>query len=282
MDRTLIKLYLVIVAAAALMLFTLPAALGHTAAWTLDTWTRVQLAAAGDVQPISQSAAGQTGKVVFVMDDGWDTQYTAGFPLFQKYGYKGCVAVIPAAVGMDGYITYHQLAEMYMDGWDMLNHTYNHVSLPALTDEEKAAQMKRARKWLKARGFKRGADVLIFPGGAFDDATVQVMQKERFAAGRSLKSLWAVDQDCSVDGVEVCNLISGMPFENATGAVDKAMNNGSAVIFMVHKIEPVTDQTYMQVEEAFIKDLLDYISQNADRLSVITLTELLSSLENTK
>ena len=277
MDKTLIKLYLVIALAAALMLVVLPNALGHTAAWTSDTLTRARLAAAGDVQPVSDITDKNKGEIVFVMDDGWETQYTAGYALLQNYGYKGCVAVIPAAVGMEGYMTYHQLADMYLDGWDLLNHTYNHISLPELPEIEQAEQMKRARKWLHARGFKRGADVLVFPGGSFDETTTQVMKKEGFTAGRSLKSLWDVRQDCSVEDVELCNLISGMPIEHAIKAADKAMNNGSAVIFMLHKIEPVTDGTYMQIDEPFLKQLLDYISANADRLSVVTITQLLSS-----
>ena len=275
MDKSLIKLYLFITAAAVLLVLLVPIALGHTSAWAEDAWTHVQLAASDHVMSIPQMPA-QKGHIVFVMDDGWETQYTAAYPLFEKYGYPACIAVIPAAVDTDNYMSYRQLADLYLDGWDMLNHTYNHLNLAELSEQAQAEQMNKSREWLESHGLKCGADILVYPGGAFNQTTLDVMKREDFAAGRSLKSLWLADQASSLEDAEVCNLISGMPFDAVKAAVDKTMSNGSTVIFMMHKIEPITDGTHMQIEEYFLEQILSYIAAYADRLNVVTMTQLLS------
>jgi peptidoglycan/xylan/chitin deacetylase (PgdA/CDA1 family) len=275
MDKPLIKLYLFIGAATVLLVLLVPVALGHTSSWVEDAWTHVQLATSDHVMSVAQPTEPK-GHVVFVMDDGWETQYTAARPLFDKYGYTACIAVIPAAVGTENYMSYRQLADLYLDGWDMLNHTNNHLNLAELPEQTQAEQMARGRAWLNEHGLKRGSDILVYPGGAFNQATLDAMQREGFAAGRSLKSLWLTAQDCALEDAEVCNLISGMPLDIVKAAADKAMNNGSAVIFMLHKVEPVSDDTHMQIEEAFLEQILSYIADNADKLDVVTMTQLLS------
>jgi peptidoglycan/xylan/chitin deacetylase (PgdA/CDA1 family) len=179
---------------------------------------------------------------------------------------------------MGGYMSYPQLAELYQSGWDMLNHTYNHEDLTALSEDGLQQQMERGCAWLTEHGLKRGADVLVFPGGMFDSGTTGAMSRLGYRAGRSLKSLWLVSEDCTLENVEICNLISGMKFDTMKRAADKAMNNGSTVIFVLHRIEAVSDTSGMQIEEEALRRLLDYLSQNSGKLCVVTMTQLLDSL----
>lgn len=277
MDKSLVKLLLFIVAAAVLLVLLAPVAMGRTSAWVEDAWTHVRLAASNDVMSVPQETE-QKGHVVFVMDDGWETQYTAAYPLFKKYGFPACIAVIPAAVGTDRYLSYQQLGNLYLDGWDMLNHTNNHFNLAGLSKEMQLKQMDDARTWLKDKGLGRGSDILVYPGGAFNQTTLDLMKEEGFAAGRSLKSLWLAGKDCSMEDAEVLNLISNMPFDEVKAAADKAINNRSTIIFMLHKVEPVTDDTHMQIDEEFLEQVLSYISDNSDKLEVVTMSQLLSMI----
>jgi peptidoglycan/xylan/chitin deacetylase (PgdA/CDA1 family) len=277
MDKTLIKLYVMIAAAVLLIVLLAPVVLGHTAAWSADVWTRTELAAAGQGLPLPAEDCA-VGKAIFVMDDGWETQYTVGYPLLSEYGMKGCIAVIPAAVSNTDYMTYQQLAEIYTGGWDMVNHTYNHEDLTRLNQDGQKAQISRGYRWLNEHGFKRGSDVLVFPGGLFNSDTTEEMKTLDFRAGRSLKSLWLVGKDCSLENVEVCNLISGMRFDAMRQTADKAMNNASTVIYVLHRIEPVTDTSGMQIEEKTLRRLLEYISKNNGELHVVTMTQFLDTL----
>ena len=53
----------------------------------------------------------------------------------------------------------------------------------------------------------------------------------------NLKNLWLADQNSFLEDTEVCNLISGLPFDAVKAAANKAMNNGSTEICMMQKLE---------------------------------------------
>jgi peptidoglycan/xylan/chitin deacetylase (PgdA/CDA1 family) len=274
MDKHLVKLYFVILVFLVLAILLTPVILDRTSALVAEAATAAKLAAykAGETESIAP--AEEKGSVAIIMDDGFETQYTSGYKVLKRSGLKGAVAVIPAAVGEAGYMNYRQLAELYMDGWDMLNHTYNHMGLTELSKEEQALQILRGRDWLRSRQLLRGSDILVYPGGNHNELTKEALKETGTAAARSLKSVWVRELDCTPEDVEVCNIISGMPVKDIKAAIDKAANNKSAVLLVLHKIEPVTDDSKMQIEESTLQSIVDYIADNGS-LNVVTLSELL-------
>ncbi|MFA9380767.1 MAG: polysaccharide deacetylase family protein, partial [Acetanaerobacterium sp.] len=192
------------------------------------------------------------------------------------YGFAACIAVVPALVGTPGYVTYEQLAEVYMSGWDTLNHTYDHMNLKSLPVKMQREQILKARDWLNAQLLNRGSDIVVYPEGGFSDQTVMLLKDEGFAAGRSLNSLWTAHNDCTLEDAETCNLLSDMPLDAAKSAIDKAMDFHSTLIIILHKIEPVTADTQMQIEADFFRGVAQYLHDNSDKLNVITMTELLA------
>lgn len=275
MDKHLVKLYIVILAFLVLAILLTPVIMGRTSALVAEAATAVKLADYKADETESIAPAEEKGSVVIIMDDGFETQYTSGYNVLKSSGLKGAVAVIPAAVGEAGYMDYRQLAEQYMDGWDMLNHTYNHMGLTELSKEEQASQILRGRDWLRSHQLLRGSDILVYPAGRHNDLTKEALNETGTAAARSLKSVWTSELDCTLEDVEVCNVISGMPFKEITSAIDKAANNKSAVLLVLHKIEPITDDSKMQVEESTLQSIVDYIVGNSATLNVVTLSELL-------
>ncbi len=209
------------------------------------------------------------------MDDGFESQYTRGYPILKQYGMKGCIAVIPTAVGSPNYMDYDQLAELYMAGWDMLNHTYNHETLAALSAERQKKQISEGSAWLKSHALSRGSDILVYPGGYNNASTLETLKNTGVKAARSLKSVWSSDLSCNIENVEVCNVISWTPHELVKAAVDKAADNCGTVVFVFHKIEPITDDTQMQVEERRFREMVEYIASLKDSINVITFSELL-------
>lgn len=270
----MIKIYIVLAVSVVSFVLLMPAVLGHTSAWASDTVVRIELLS----QPAQAAEAlPKETRIVFVMDDGWETQYTQGYEILKKYGYSGCIAVIPAVVDTKPYMTYRQLADLYLDGWDMLNHTYNHALLTGLPQEEQSEQMITAREWLDSHGLKHGANVVVFPGGGFDSVTLEALSTSQFSAGRSLKSLWTANAGCILEDVEICSIFDTVGFEYAKSAIDKAIRTGSTLILVVHKIEPVTDSHHMQIAPEDFLRIVSYIHDHEDELSVITMTQLLNA-----
>lgn len=270
----MIKIYIVLIVSAVLCVMFVPAVLGYTSAWAANTTARIRLLG----QPAQTADATQDEThIVFVMDDGWDTQYTQGYSILKKYGYPGCIAVIPATVDTDNYVSYSELADLYMDGWDMLNHTYNHVQLTGMTQDKQAEQMIQARDWLTSHGLKRGSDVIVFPGGLFDAATLDALSTNHFIGGRSLKSLWTATAGCILEDVEVCSIYDDLSFDTVQAAIDKAIRGNSTLVLVIHKIEPVTEDQHMQVSPEDFSRIVDYIHDQEENLSVITMTQLIDA-----
>ena len=209
------------------------------------------------------------------MDGGWATQYGVGYRVLKAYGFHACVAVIPAAVGTPGYMDYAQLAELYMSGWDMLNHTYSHANLSKLGAKEQREEICRGAQWLSQNGFTRGSDVLVYPFGASAPGLEQTLWQEGVRAVRSLQWMYLASEGGTPEDIEVFSVVSGTAFADVRDAVDRAVRNKATLILIVNKLEPVTDGTQMQVEPAIFKRLAAHLSHNQYRLEVVSVSELL-------
>ena len=132
MKAPLVKLYIIIAMALIAAVIMVPSIVGKTSTWAVSTMTQADLALYNSRQAANASEDEDMAHAVIVMDDGWDTQYSRGYDILSSYGFKACIAVVPAFVDKDGYMTYRQMAEVYMDGWDLLNHTYDHCELTQL------------------------------------------------------------------------------------------------------------------------------------------------------
>ncbi len=276
MDKTMLRLYLIIVVSLMLAVVCLPMIVGRTSAWAQEKATEVRLLISGtgtDGNPRRLNK--NKGNVVIVMDDAWETQYTKGYPTLEKYNMKASIAVPPAFIGAPGYMDYAQLAELYLKGWDLLNHTFDHEILENLPRDKQEEQVLKAREWLASHLLDRGKDILVFPDGMFTIETLDILKEQGFVAARSLKSLWYASEDSTFEDVDICNLISDIPLGTAKAAVNKAINNHSTVIFVLHKIEPVTDNSQMQLEYGKFLALVEYVDSKKKQLNILTMTELI-------
>jgi peptidoglycan/xylan/chitin deacetylase (PgdA/CDA1 family) len=273
MDRPLVKLYVILLAAVILAVVFMPVIVGRMSAWAEDTALGAELAAY-EAKPKGETlAADKKGSVIIMMDDGYETQYTRGYEILKRSGMKAGISVIPSAVGNPGYMDYKQLADLYMNGWDMMNHTYSHVELTQLSEDKQAEQISQGMAWLKDRQLSRGSGILIYPGGKHNDSTTAAMKKTDVVAARSLKSVWSAGLDCTYEDVEICNIVNDLPLKVIKLAIDKAINNKSAVVLVMHKIEPITDDYQLQIEEKMLQNIVDYITSKGDSLKVVTLSE---------
>ncbi len=277
MEKPLVKLYSVLAAALVFCLLASPVVVRRTYGASNTLVTRINLLTYQSAVPLTakEQPIRDNPKVVFVMDDGWQTQYTSGYRILNSYGFKGCIAVIPAAVGTHGYVTYDQLAEMYMAGWDTLNHTYSHKSLQTLTETEQADELVKAKDWLIAHLFIRGADIVVFPQGRFSEKTYDILARERFLAARSLKSLWIEQTKQTKENVDVVSLLSDTRLNHVVERIDQQIESKGTLILVLHKIEPVTEQTQMQVQEQMLMDIAGYLYEKREQVQVVTMSELI-------
>jgi len=276
MDKNLLKIYFCICLALMIIILFFPAILPNTSKAVhekfivlsnfLNHSKREQYAA----EPNSDKA-----KIIIIMDDGWLSQYSNGYKIMSKYNIKGNIAVIPTRVGQENYMNLKQLSELYLKGWDMLNHTYNHENLSILPYYKQEMQINRGRTWLVRRSLKCGSDILVFPGGAKSDITFEVLYRNNYKAGRGLEDIWITSPNMRLGEVVFINLTDYLSADEVIDAINLVIENKSYCIIILHKVENGHDAYHMKYPIGDFETIIKFIDSKKDSLEVLTLSEML-------
>lgn len=276
MDKQLIKLYIIIFAALIILVVLAPMVIGKTSGLLQDVAVKASLLFYGKGN-MEYSMDKSKGNIIFIFDDGWETQYTEGFKILKNHNLKASIAVISNRVGTKGYMDYKELADVYISGWDLLNHTYSHLDLLTLDDKEQETEINKGREWLSNNLFYRGKDIVVFPGSFYNAATIKILKNNNYIAGRSLDNIWLEKTGLFIESVNIFNLCSSESVEQAKVLIDKAIQNKSTCLFVAHKIETITDNTEMQFEPQEFETIVNYVLDNKGQLNVLTMTEFLQN-----
>ncbi len=114
-----------------------------------------------------------SGKITFHFDDGHKSHYTKAFPIFKKYGYVGCLALMTSFEPWG--LTKEEALEMQNAGWEIMSHSVTHCKMNIPLDEETAQrEIKESRMMLEAQGFN--ISTFITPMSACDKALSPILQ----------------------------------------------------------------------------------------------------------
>ena len=90
---------------------------------------------------------GKQCAISFTYDDGMLCHYTEIAPELEKRGFRGTFWIIGANMGKDEpdypWMNWSQVADMAKRGHEMSNHTWTHPSLPSLSAEQVANELKQ-------------------------------------------------------------------------------------------------------------------------------------------
>ncbi|MED1947083.1 MULTISPECIES: polysaccharide deacetylase family protein [Brevibacillus] len=218
----------------------------------------------------------QRGKVIFMFDDGWLTQYTEAFKYMGKFNLPGVIAVIPSHVGWSGYCTLQQLKEMYAYGWDMANHTMNHATLKDLKDTAAIEkEIGEAETWLNTNGFTRASNILAYPYGAYDARVLQVMQSRR--AGRTVQEDTVTTPPPDKRTIKIRNVDHTITPATLKGHIDNAAKVGGVCLFMFHKIVSGEASSSIEYNVSNFQEVVDYAYSRRADIDTVTMSEWLDS-----
>ena len=91
------------------------------------------------------------GIITFHFDDGHNSHYEKAFPVFQKYGYAGCLALIANSdIGMG----FARAREMQDAGWEILCHSVTHPRMSApMAEADAERELWESKRILENAGF---------------------------------------------------------------------------------------------------------------------------------
>ena len=124
--------------------------------------------------------------VVLTFDDSKASHYTVVRPLLKKYGFGATFFITEAfsfRTNKEDYLTWDQIAELHRDGFEIGNHTRDHMAaskenLPKLKEQIEAINAQCA-----AHGVPKPVS-FAYPGNAIDPGGPQVLEQLGFRFAR--------------------------------------------------------------------------------------------------
>jgi peptidoglycan/xylan/chitin deacetylase (PgdA/CDA1 family) len=218
-----------------------------------------------------------TGKAVItlVFDDNDPSIYTEAYTRMKLLNMVGTNACITGTVGNNGLYTLAQITEMYNYGWDICNHTNNHVQMTTETDPQIVTAVSGGRTYLINNGFTRSADILIAPSNETNEAILNVCKPYCTVATTRIDN-----------GIDTANPIPFDPLRirrRGVGSndpttvmkwIDEAVYKGQYLHLNFHKIS--NNGTALDYPPTDFQTVIDYIAslRNAGNLDVLTMSQL--------
>lgn len=193
------------------------------------------------------------GKIVLQFDDGYEDNYTNGFPIFQDKNVSATIFAQTSLVGnvAGGGITWAHLKEMQDSGLvDVECHMHNFGLLTGGTDQQILDDIAT----MNARFAENGitvSDHLAYPGGDFDDRVIDLVDNY-FATGRTTIAGF-VDRKSPRYKMNSPNLLFN---QSARSLIDNAKATNTAIVFYGHRIGATTTGLY--ISTADLISLIDY------------------------
>jgi hypothetical protein len=189
-----------------------------------------------DVDDIRTTRKRDNGAVLFIFDDGNETDYTIAHDVLSARGMAGSSAVIPRLVGEGNNLSQSQMDEMDADGWAWPNHPQASDpsdGLGSVSGDHAEQMMRDNKQWLLDHGYERGADTLVWPFGDFDHESLQI-------AGDYYRLAWGGGSSTAPGTITEAGWVPRIELnesgdvENALDAVEHAYKMETVVSFMTH------------------------------------------------
>jgi peptidoglycan/xylan/chitin deacetylase (PgdA/CDA1 family) len=112
--------------------------------------------------------------VVVSFDDGYRSQYVAGFLVLQRYHWPGVINLIAGPQGDD--LPTADVRKMLAAGWELGSHTINHLDVSTLDQTQLATEIAGAKHMLEHRFGVKVTD-FCYPAGHYDAAAIAELRR---------------------------------------------------------------------------------------------------------
>jgi peptidoglycan/xylan/chitin deacetylase (PgdA/CDA1 family) len=151
----------------------------------LQDWGYTTISTQLLVKAITKGADLPPRPLLINFDDGHLDNYTAAFPIMQKYGFTGVVYIVGSYMGASEFMNAEQIKAMVSAGWEVGSHSMKHLDLTNLDPEEQRYEIADSRSFLES---KLGVPVLTFayPFGLISPTILDYTYFAGYIAGMGL------------------------------------------------------------------------------------------------
>lgn len=227
------------------------------------------------VQNIKTTVDRDKTKVVFMFDDGWESVYTEAYELMNEFDYKGSLAVIPSLVGEAGYMSYEQLSELYLQGWELLNHTYYHKENAYEDSLKLLSDFNKARKWMTNRYIGDFSNMAVIPYGEVNPYIIDMLKGDGYRNVRTSDNIIILDRnEIEYYPVATINLLTNIPEYEVERLLAQSFTEPKTFLLIMHKIGNVDDGFGMTYSRDKFEHIITFINENSDKFQVITYSQI--------
>lgn len=127
---------------------------------------------------------------LITFDDGYVDNYTAAFPILDKYGFTATVFMITSYINADGYMSWQQLKELTAKGWEIESHTANHPYLTKVNTSTLLSELSSSKALLE-KELGRSVKFFAYPYGELNDNVVQALKDTGYMMAVTTERGWA-------------------------------------------------------------------------------------------
>jgi peptidoglycan-N-acetylglucosamine deacetylase len=124
--------------------------------------------------------------VVLTLDDSKASHYTVVRPLLKKYGFGATFFITEGftfRTNKDDYLTWEQIAELHRDGFEIGNHTRDHMGLTRANMPRLKEQVDAINAQCAAHGIPAPSS-FAYPGNTIDPEAIQMLADLGFRFAR--------------------------------------------------------------------------------------------------
>ena len=124
---------------------------------------------------------GDAKSVVMTFDDGYEDFYTDAYPILQRYGWSATLYIITGKVGMKSYLTWPQIRQLHVAGFEMGAHTVDHNDLSKQTPNAQYHEIFDSKAMLETQ-IGKTINTFCYPSGRYDAVTESLVEQAGFTS----------------------------------------------------------------------------------------------------
>lgn len=220
----------------------------------------------------------ERGALYMYFDDATIDHYEKAFPIMEKYGLTGTIAVPTARTERPNKASWSQLREMHNAGWLVVSHGLNERSLAEIPIDEAEEEIRKSSQMLFDRGFTFGSKCIVAPQGSWSEEVDKVAKKylalcRTTGYPRTGRTERAMEHPQNHPRAQYYRSpVSDTSLDEVKGWVDNIIAKKKEFSMAWHVIDNNATDDYYAVTEDFFEEVCAYVRQKIDEgvLNVVT------------
>lgn len=174
------------------------------------------------------------GLVTLWFDDAWYSQYSIAFPILDKMGVLGTLAVPTSLVGGESYMTWPQIKRLSYKGWEIASHSVNHIcDLEKLDTKTVESELGDSLSTLEEKGLS--IENFVTPCGAENSEITRVAKDKYISLRTATEGLNSLPVDDAYS-LKIHAIRTTTTFDDVKAWINEAEKSDSWLILVFHQI----------------------------------------------